>query len=67
MSKEDTMRYKMLISDAKQFEYYARATQGASRERWAAKAQEKRLAAAELPDDFQDPPFVMPEWGTRGT
>jgi len=67
MSKENTLRYQSLISDAKQFEHYASVTRGAARERWAAKAQEKRIEAAELPDDFVDPPFQMPAWGTYGT
>jgi hypothetical protein len=67
MSKENTLRYRYLISDAKQAEYYASVTTGSARERWAAKAQELRLAAAELPDDFVDPPFQMPAWGTYGT
>ncbi len=67
MAKQDTQRYKSLISNAKQFDYYASVTSGASREHWAQKAQDTRLEAEAIPDDFVDPEWRMPEWGTRGT
>lgn len=67
MSKQDTIRYRDLISRARQAELNASLTTGAVRERWAARAQELRIEAEDLPDDFVDPPFVMPAWGTYGT
>lgn len=71
MAKQDSNRYKDLISNAKQFEYYATCpTNGLaepSRQRWAKKAQDLRLQAEALPDDFVDPEWQMPEWGTKGT
>ena len=67
MSKQDTQRYKDLTSNAKQFDYYARVTTGATSAHWAKRAHELRAEAEAIPDDFVDPPFVMPEWGTRGT
>jgi hypothetical protein len=67
MAKQDTEHYKSLISNAKQFEHYASVTSGASRERWAKKAQDARLEAEAIPDNFIDPEWRMPEWGTRGT
>lgn len=70
-SKQDTARYQGLISQAKMHEYYATcATNGLStesRERWAASAAKLRAEAEAIPDDFVDPPFVMPAWGTYGT
>ena len=56
-----------LLSNAKQFDYYASVTTGESRERWLAKAAETRAQAAAIPDDYVAPPFVMPEWATYGT
>ena len=56
-----------LLSSAKTFDYYASVTTGDSRERWLAKAAEKRAQAAAIPDDFVKPEWQMPEWGTRGT
>ena len=71
MAKQDTLRYRGLISAARQNEYYATCkTNGLStesRDHYARRAQEFRAQAEALPDDFQDPPFQMPEWGTRGT
>lgn len=67
MAKQDTLRYKGLISNAKQFDYYASVTTGATSAHWAKRAEELRAQAEAIPDDFVDPPFVMPEWGTRGT
>lgn len=71
MAKQDTNRYQSLISNAKMHEYYATCpTNGLSAERrayWARSAEQLRAQAEALPDDYQDPPFVMPEWGTRGT
>lgn len=71
MSKVDTLRYQGLISQAKQHDYYATCpTNGLSAEsraRWAASAAKLRAEAEAMPDDFQDPPFVMPAWGTYGT
>lgn len=56
-----------LLSNAKQFDYYASVTTGESRERWLAKAADLRAQAAAVPDDYVAPRFEMPEWGTRGT
>ncbi len=67
MAKQDTQRYKNLISCAKQFDYYASITTGASREHWAQKAKDARLEAEAIPDDFVDPEWQMPAWGTYGT
>jgi len=71
MAKQDTNRYQGLISGAKQNDYYATCpTNGlseASRKFYADKAQALRDEAEALPDDFIDPPFVMPAWGTYGT
>ena len=71
MSKEASRKYQGLISQAKQCEYYAAcATNGlsdTSRQFWAKRAQDLRREAAALPDDFVDPEFRMPEWGTYGT
>ncbi len=67
MSKEDTRLYKDLISAAKQYDYYASVTRGSNRDYWVNKAQETRAKAESVPDNYIDPPFVMPEWGTRGT
>ena len=67
MTKQDTTRYKNLISDAKQFDHYASVTTGESSARWTSLAAEKRALAEALPDDFTDPKFQMPAWGTRGT
>lgn len=69
--KQDTVKYKSLIEMAKQNEYYATCpTNGltaASREFYANKAAALRAEANALPDDFQDPEFTMPAWGTYGT
>lgn len=67
MSKQDTARYQSLQSRARQFDYYARSTTGDSSARWTAMANELRAEAEALPDDFQDPEFIMPAWGTYGT
>lgn len=73
MSKQDTGRYKALISGAKQCEYYATCPTNClppeSRQRWAQKAKDMRAEAEALPDDFVDPEcdWRMPEWGTYGT
>lgn len=71
MSKQDTNKYKGLISQAKQHEYYAtcptNCLSAESRARWAASAAELRAKAEALPDDFVDAEWRMPEWGTRGT
>jgi hypothetical protein len=56
-----------LLSNAKQFDYYASVTTGDSRARWLAKAAETRVQAAAIPNDFVEPVWQMPEWGTRGT
>lgn len=56
-----------LLSNARQFDYYASTTEGASRERWLARAADLRAQAAAIPDDFVEPVWQMPEWGTRGT
>ena len=67
MAKQDTLTYKSMISDAKQLDYYASSTTGETSKRWADKAQQLRAEAEALADDFIDPKFDMPEWGTRGT
>jgi len=54
-----------LLSNAKQFDYYASVTTGESRERWLAKAADLRAQAAAAPAEM--PEWQMPEWGTRGT
>jgi len=55
----------LLLSNAKQFDYYASLTTGESRERWLAKAAETRAQAAAAPDEM--PEWRMPAWGTYGT
>lgn len=71
MAKQTTSKYLGLISQAKQCEYYATcATNGlsdTSRQFWAKKAQDLRAQAEAIPDDFIDPEWRMPEWGTYGT
>lgn len=67
MAKQDTYRHQSLISDARQFDYYASVTTGESSARWTALAAEKRAQAEALPDDYIDPNFQMPAWGTYGT
>lgn len=71
MSKQDTLMYKSLISSAKQNDYYATCpTNGLSAESrrfYANKASQLRAEAEALPDDFVDPEWRMPAWGTYGT
>jgi hypothetical protein len=67
MAKQDTLTYKGLISSAKQLDYYASVTTGESSKYWADQARQRRDKAEAIPDDFVDPKFEMPEWGTRGT
>lgn len=71
MSKQDSVTYAALLSRAKQFDYYATCpTNGlsaSSREYWANEADNLRAQAEAMPDDFVDPEFRMPDWGTRGT
>lgn len=67
MAKQDTLTYKSMISSAKQLDYYASVTTGESSKHWAEKANQRRADAEALPDDFVDPKFEMPEWGTKGT
>ena len=67
MSKQDTNKYQGLISMAKQHDYYASCLTGERAQWYANKAAELRAEAEAIPDDFVDQPFVMPEWGTRGT
>lgn len=67
MSKQDTRAYKGLVSNAKQFDYYATITTGEASARWASLAAQLRADAEALPDDFVDPEFQMPAWGTSGT
>jgi hypothetical protein len=69
--KQNTAKYRDLISRASMHEYYATCpTNGLSelsRMHWANSAAELRKAAEEIPEDFVDPQWQMPEWGTRGT
>ncbi len=71
MAKQDTQRYKSLVSMAKQHEYYATCPINGlgpeARTRWAASAAKLRAEAEAIPDDYIDPEWRMPEWGTRGT
>lgn len=71
MAKQDTIRYQGLISQAKMHEYYATCPtnrlSAESRARWADSAARLRAQAEAIPDDFVDPEWRMPEWGTRGT
>lgn len=67
--KQDTAAYKDLISRAKMHEYYAscKGLSEYSRLHWANSAAQLRKAAEELPEDYVDPKWQMPEWGTKGT
>jgi hypothetical protein len=56
-----------LLSDAKQYEYYASNTSGQTHLYWKNKADSKRYEALIVPDNYKQPKFVMPEWGTYGT
>lgn len=71
MAKQDSIRYMSLVSQAEINEYYATCqTNGLSPERrawYASKAEKLRAEAEALPDDFVDPEWRMPDWGTRGT
>jgi hypothetical protein len=65
--KEDTSKYKNLMSNARTFEYYASITTGESSKRWTQYAANKRKEAEAIPDTYVDPVWRMPEWGTYGT
>lgn len=67
MAKQDTLTYRSMISSAKQLDYYASVTTGESSKHWTEKANQRRADAEALPDDFVDPKFEMPAWGTYGT
>lgn len=71
MARQDTLKYKGLIESAKMQDYYATCpTNGLSaesREWFARRAEQLRAEAAAIPDDYRDPPFEMPAWGTYGT
>ena len=65
--KEQSIRYKNLISCAKTFEYYASILEEPRKQYWIEQANNKRLEAESLPDNYVDPEWRMPEWGTYGT
>jgi hypothetical protein len=65
--KEDTAKYKDLMSSARTFDYYASITTGDKSERWSKWADNKRKEANALPDDYVDKEWQMPSWGTYGT
>lgn len=71
MAKQDTIAYKYLIHRAETHEYYATCPTNClspeSRARWAESAAKLRAEADAIPNDFVDPEWRMPEWGTRGT
>jgi hypothetical protein len=60
-------RVKHLLSNAKQYEYYASCTSGETYLYWKNKADNTRYEALNVPDNYKQPEFVMPEWGTYGT
>ena len=55
------------MSNARTFDYYASITTGDKSERWSKWADNKRKEAENIPDDYVDPEWRMPEWGTYGT
>ena len=65
--KENTLRYQNLIDSAKTFEYYSTVTTGEQKEYWIEQAKLRRAQAESLPEDYVDPEWRMPEWGTYGT
>jgi hypothetical protein len=65
--KENTSKYKDLMSNARTFDYYASITTGDKSERWSKWADNKRKEAENIPDNYVDPEWRMPEWGTYGT
>jgi len=65
--KENTLKYQNLIDSAKTFEYYSTVTIGKQKEYWIEQAKLKRAQAESLPEDYVDPEWRMPEWGTYGT
>ena len=65
--KENTLRYQNLIDTAKTFEYYSTVTTGEQKEYWIEQAKLRRAQAESLPEDYVDPEWRMPEWGTYGT
>lgn len=60
-------RIAELMSEARQYTYYATKTTGESFTYWVNKAEAKIAEAGSVPNDFKYPEFVMPEWGTYGT
>lgn len=55
------------MSNARTFDYYASITNGESKERWSRWANNKRKEAESIPDNYVDPEWKMPAWGTYGT
>jgi hypothetical protein len=65
--KEDTEKYKGLMTQARTFDYYASITTDDKSKRWSEWANNKRKEANNIPDDYKDPEWQMPSWGTYGT
>ncbi len=55
------------MSNASTFDYYASITSGIQSERWSLWANNKRKEAENVPDNYVDPEWKMPAWGTYGT
>jgi hypothetical protein len=65
--KENTNKYKNMLDNARTFEYYASITTDEKSAYWSRMAENKRKEAEALPDDYVDPEWRMPAWGTYGT
>ncbi len=65
--KENSIKYLWLKNSISQLEYYTSVTTGVNRKYWLDEIKKHKQEMKDMPNDYVDPPFVMPEWGTYGT